>query len=333
MASFPLQCGTGWNAGYGIASAFFDQIYGSGRVDNGALATSYVGLASGRVNCGNPPYTLTDFLSVYPKFFGPASTFTGDTLGPVIVQAAILQGQQNITVASAAGLAYGYNIVGIGIPDGATITAINGLVVTMSLPATVNATIQAVFSDPVKYNQITGVSSIDGLTVGQPIAGPGIGGGSVITAISGGAGTGVIALSVPVSSTNNAATFSFYPSPWAPIIVIQLYINLALASVMQARWLDTWPLGMALYVAHYLTLWMETETGPNATAAQVATSGLQQGIIVSQSAGDVSASTQAVAGFDDWGSLNLTQYGVQLATFAQSIGSGPIWVGSSTGHR
>jgi len=96
---------------------------------------------------------------------------------------------------------------------------------------------------------------------------------------------------------------------------------------MQARWLDTWTLAMALYVAHFCTLYMRSEAGPNQTASQIATSGLEKGVTVSKSAGGVSVGVQVPQGLEAWGGWTETTYGTQLVNFAQAIGSGPIWVG------
>lgn len=163
---------------------------------------------------------------------------------------------------------------------------------------------------------------IPGLVIGQLVAGTGISSGSMVFSID---ETELLITLTQDATATGAFAGNIYLTPFIPLIVLLMYINLASASLMQVRWRETWPLAMALFIAHFSTLWMETETGPNSTAAQVATSGLQQGIIISQAAGDVSATTQPVAGLEDWGSMNLTQYGVQLATFAQTVGSGPVY--------
>lgn len=231
---------------------FYMSIYGGFGFD--PAFDSNLGLASGIAYGTNPPYGLGDFLSVYPKFFGPA-------------------------------------------------TAISGTLVAGS---------------PV----LTILELIPGLAIGQLVAGTGIPSGSLVFSID---HTGLLITMTQDATVTGAFSGNLYLTPFIPLIVLLMYVNLASASLMQVRWRETWPLAMALFIAHFSTLWMETETGPNSTAAQVATSGLQQGIIISQAAGDVSATTQPVAGLEDWGSMNLTQYGVQLATFAQIVGSGPVY--------
>src|SRR6185312_11676962 len=110
-----------------------------------------------------------------------------------------------------------------------------------------------------------------------------------------------------------------------PTAVIQTYINLATASLQSARWFDSWLLGMHLFVAHYCTLYLDSEGNPGSTPGQVAISGMGKGILISKSAGDVSGSYETVID-KDWGAWNLTKYGQQLVQMAKIIGSGPMYV-------
>jgi hypothetical protein len=238
-------------------NAFFDQLYGDVHVDLGALAVDYIGLASGRVFGTNPPYTLSDFLAMYPKFFGTPSLITA-TL------------------------------------DGST-------------------------------SGISALSSTQNLKPGQLVTGAGIPNGTVFVSVNPAAKTAV--LSNATTAAGTAVQLTVYAAPPMPMVAIQLYINLASASLMQARWLDTWTLAMALYVAHFCTLYMRSEAGPNQTASQIATSGLEKGVTVSKSAGGVSVGVQVPQGLEAWGGWTETTYGTQLVNFAQAIGSGPIWVG------
>jgi hypothetical protein len=162
------------------------------------------------------------------------------------------------------------------------------------------------------------------LSAGMFLTAASLPGGTTVLSVG---SANAVVLSNPASADGDDVAANVYGAPWLPVVVLQLFINLALASIQQLRWQATWPLGMALFVAHYSTLWMETETStPNSTAAEIVTSGLQQGVIVSQSAGDVSAGTQPLQGLEDWGSLNLTQYGVQLITLARIMGAGIMWI-------
>jgi hypothetical protein len=118
---------------------------------------------------------------------------------------------------------------------------------------------------------------------------------------------------------------TIYWAPLAPIQVICAYIALASASLVQARWLDTWWLGMALYVAHFLTLYLRSDGFAN-TPESAATRGLTQGITIAASAGSVSQGLQPVGGQDDWGSWAQTSYGSLLIDQAKGIGAGPMFV-------
>jgi Protein of unknown function (DUF4054) len=160
------------------------------------------------------------------------------------------------------------------------------------------------------------------LTPGMFLAAAELPGGTTILSLVG--TTATLSTAATASATDTAV--NVYTVPWLPILVIQLYINLASSCLQQLRWGQMWYLAMGFYVAHFATLFIQSDQGANLTAAEVATSGLQQGVITSQSAGDVSASTQPVTGLDDWAGWNLTQYGVQLATFAKIIGSGIMYL-------
>jgi hypothetical protein len=94
---------------------------------------------------------------------------------------------------------------------------------------------------------------------------------------------------------------------------------------MQSRWREQWQLGMALYIAHYLTLWLETEGNTQTTATQIVANSLQAGITISQGADGVNQGLKVLESLDKWAAWTLTQYGVQLATIARVVGSGPVY--------
>ena len=86
-------------------------------------------------------------------------------------------------------------------------------------------------------------------------------------------------------------------------------------------------MAMALFVAHFATLYCQSAGGNDSTAQQIASQGKATGIMVSKSVGDVSASYQAIA--DDlagWAAWKLTIYGQQLATMAKMYGMGGMWI-------
>ena len=128
-----------------------------------------------------------------------------------------------------------------------------------------------------------------------------------------------------LKAVSGAVTLSVYEAPLVPLAVIQLYLNLAYVSLMQSRWRESWQLGMALYIAHYLTLWCQTEGNAQTTANQVVANSLQAGITVSQGADGVSQGLQLLTKLENWAAWTLTQYGVQLATLARVVGAGPAY--------
>lgn len=161
------------------------------------------------------------------------------------------------------------------------------------------------------------------LTPGVFITASELPGGTTILNVASDGVTLTLSNAALANGTDSAV--SAYLTPWLPILVIQLYINLASSCLQQLRWGQMWYLAMGFFVAHFSTLFIQSDQGANLTAAEVATSGLQQGVITSQSAGDVSASTQPVPGIDEWGAFGLTTYGAQLVTFAKIIGSGILY--------
>ena len=137
---------------------------------------------------------------------------------------------------------------------------------------------------------------------------------------------------VTTGGTGTGATFSvLVVTPTSTVIppaVIQAYINLASASLSINRWGDLWLVAMGLYVAHFVTLYEQSEGSvtQNSTPAAIARSGLATGILVSASAGDVSKTVQILESLADWGAFSLTIYGQQLATWAKMVGMGTSYI-------
>jgi hypothetical protein len=119
-----------------------------------------------------------------------------------------------------------------------------------------------------------------------------------------------------------------YPvsSPTAYLAYLTIIISLAQASISQNRWKDAWTLGMGLFIAHFMTLYLQSYNEAGTAANIVAASGLAKGIVVAQSAGDVSESKQAIGALEEWGGFNLTIYGQQLADFGRLIGLGGMYI-------
>ena len=235
--AFDGDCFAGYGSGYGWWDAY------TGAPANGIIFGE------------NPPYTATDFLAIYPKFFGTPAILSGTV-------------------------------------------ALDG-------------------------NSITGLSSTTGVIVGQLITGSGIPGGATVSSVSGS--------TVGISLTATPALVQpqqilVYTATFVPLGVINLYIAAALASIMQARWQGLWVQAVGWYTAHMCTMWLQSNGSVYTTQGQVAASGLAFGITVSESAGDVSHTSQLMQGLDSWGAWVLTQEGRMLVTQAQVVGMGGIYV-------
>lgn len=114
-----------------------------------------------------------------------------------------------------------------------------------------------------------------------------------------------------------------------PLAVMTMYLNLANATVKHARWLDAWEVGMGMFIAHFLTLFLQGTASAGSPAATVIAAGQARGLTTSRSAGDVSASTDynlVGQDLDGWAAWKLTLYGTQYATLAKTIGMGGMYI-------
>ena len=110
-----------------------------------------------------------------------------------------------------------------------------------------------------------------------------------------------------------------------PEIVMQMYLDLANASIKESRWHSSWQLAMGWFIAHFLALYVQGMADPNSGAAGVLKAGQARGLNTSKSVGDVSVSTDysiIANGIDGWANWMLTSYGIQLATIGKFMGKG-----------
>lgn len=107
-----------------------------------------------------------------------------------------------------------------------------------------------------------------------------------------------------------------------PTPVLNAFIALASASLVQARWEDSWYYAMALFVAHYCTLWLQQSGTQPANNRQLAAQGIAKGILIAKSVDGVSGSYKTIEGLEDFGSFGLTSYGQLLITMAKGMGAG-----------
>jgi hypothetical protein len=299
----------------------------------------------------NPLYQISDFLSMYPKF-------GTDPQGLLAV--ALSSGIAAVVINSAnEGLNYVVGDVVTVSQNGASGATLQ----VTSVGAFGNITGTSLLTPGSGYSVANGVSLSGGsgtnasinITSVSPLGGSGYVVNDIITVLSEDASGGTIKVT-SVSGSGAVTSFTILSygtgyqvnngaftsggtgaqlqvavqqiSPYngvVPQAVLQAYINLASASLVQARWQDTWVLAMGLYVAHFVTLYLRSEGNVGSTAGAIASSGLEKGIMVSSGAGDVSKSIQVGTDLMDWGTFGETTYGSQLVTFAKIIGMGPMY--------
>ena len=140
-----------------------------------------------------------------------------------------------------------------------------------------------------------------------------------------------------MSSVNPAFTLDHFKELYpqfagegVPNAVLELYLELAHQTIKETRWHSYWKLAMGLFVAHFATLWAMGAASAAGSAADIAKSGENQGLISSKSAGGVSITKDfslVAGGQADWGAWNQTRYGSQLVALAKLVGKGgmQIW--------
>jgi len=114
-----------------------------------------------------------------------------------------------------------------------------------------------------------------------------------------------------------------------PQVILQLYINLANASIQETRYGEYWQLCMGLFTAHFVTLWLEGTTQAGSPAAQVLEASIARGLRTSESVGDLSSGIDYSAisnDLDGWAMWKLTVFGQQFATMGKLVGKGGMMV-------
>lgn len=106
------------------------------------------------------------------------------------------------------------------------------------------------------------------------------------------------------------------------------YVQMANNIVKEARWHSYWKQGMALFIAHFVTLFLQMpEAGM--TKEELLNASKVGGSISSKTVGPISVSydnTQATQDLNGWAAWKLTNYGVQFATLAKMLGKGMMYV-------
>ncbi len=111
--------------------------------------------------------------------------------------------------------------------------------------------------------------------------------------------------------------------------VLALMLQQANDTVLESRWHARWKLGVCLYAAHLLTLYLKTSVPEGADDAAVSAAGQSRGAVTSKSVGGISVSygtSEATGDLVGYGSLKDTIYGQQFASMARLVGRGMMVV-------
>ena len=117
---------------------------------------------------------------------------------------------------------------------------------------------------------------------------------------------------------------------WVPLSMLEILVSQTNAQIQPDKWLESWRYAAGLYTAHLSTMYLRSGAGePSQSAAAAMASGNVIGTVKSASLGDASATyddSGSTAGTEDWGILNATTYGQQLASMAKLVGMGGSYV-------
>lgn len=126
---------------------------------------------------------------------------------------------------------------------------------------------------------------------------------------------------------------TFYPQFTGNIntAILTRFIAMSDAVVKETRWHEMWQLGMALFVAHFATLYLQAigDGTTNQPASAVVAAAQSRGLISSEGAGDLSVSYDMgslSSDLEGWAAWKLTGFGVQYATLAKTLGMAPMYV-------
>lgn len=112
-------------------------------------------------------------------------------------------------------------------------------------------------------------------------------------------------------------------------VVLQAWLNVSLATLQCGRWRNYWKIGVGLFIAHFITLYLQSTTDAESGVGKILEAGLAKGVVSSKSAGDLSKSYDfgtIGSEFDGWGTYKQTVFGQQLVQFARLVGKGGMTV-------
>ena len=117
--------------------------------------------------------------------------------------------------------------------------------------------------------------------------------------------------------------------PVIPMVMMETLLKLAHASIKHLRFRSAWKFCMGLFIAHFVTLYLETMIDPGADPATLAKAGQAGGLMSSKSVDSVSVNydfSTVASDLDGWAEWKATTYGLQLATFAKMFSMGGMYI-------
>lgn len=114
-----------------------------------------------------------------------------------------------------------------------------------------------------------------------------------------------------------------------PDVVITAYVKLAHTCISYNRYNDMWNTCMSLFIAHFLTLYLQTLSSAEDSVKKIINAGLAKGVQTSKSAGDLSVSYDfsiIANDFEGWGTYKQTAFGQQFLTLAKVVAKGGMVV-------
>lgn len=116
-----------------------------------------------------------------------------------------------------------------------------------------------------------------------------------------------------------------------PESMLNTFIIMANAAILEKRWFEKWRYAMGLFIAHYSAMYLSSyrPAEENTTPSDASSSGAVVGVVQSASLGDASVSYDVSAistATDKWGAWNSTTYGQTLVTEARLIAAGGTYV-------
>ena len=117
-------------------------------------------------------------------------------------------------------------------------------------------------------------------------------------------------------------------NPSIPTAYFNLVLAMANGSIKYDRFKKSWKFLMCLYIAHFCTLFLQTQQG-DADAKKALQGAMPTGVKTSKSVDGLSVSYDLLGVTDDlqgYGTWKLTVYGQQLATLTKIYGGAGMWV-------